>query len=145
MDIGHPAADTFAFIANFENNPIWQEGMDECQYSTAQRQGVGARYIQKAHFLGRELRSEFEVIQYNPPQLVKATTVSGSFPITFTRMVAGDEKWSHVHAIIEGEAKGFFRLTQPILKWMVKRSIEKDYKKLKQHLEGHRRGSKKLR
>ena len=54
-----------------------------------------------------------------------------SFPITFTRMVAASEVGTDVSAVIEGDASGFCKLAEPILKWIVHRSIAADYANLK--------------
>lgn len=64
--IKHPPAETFAFISNFENNPIWQKGMQECKILTPGDLRIGTQYKQKAKFLGKDIISRFEVIEYTP-------------------------------------------------------------------------------
>lgn len=135
IQIQHPAHKTFAFISNFENNPVWQRGMKECRITTQRELRVGTQYDQIARFMGREITSTFQVQEYIPNQKVKASSIAGSFPITFTRIVTGDEQTSNVKAIIEGDSKGFFKLAEPLMKLMVNSSIQKDYKRLKKILE----------
>lgn len=135
IEIAHPAQETFRFISNFENNPIWQSGMDECRVITDGLLRVGTRYEQKAHFMGKTITSLFEVVEYIPGERVKATSIESTFPITFTRMVSGDEGRSFVKAHIEGDAGGIFRLAKPIMRWIVNRSIQSDYRNLKRILE----------
>jgi hypothetical protein len=43
---------------------------------------------------------------------------------------------SLVSAAIEGDANGVYRLAEPILRLMVQRSVQSDYKRLKALLEG---------
>lgn len=137
IDIIKPQSETFAFISNFENNPIWQKGMQQCTIITPGVFGIGTQYQQVAKFLGKHIISKFEVIEYIPGNLVKATSLEGSFPITFTRTVEGDEHISRVKAKIEGDPKGFFKIAQPLMQWMVNRTIQQDYKRLKKILEAH--------
>jgi hypothetical protein len=86
--------------------------------------------------MGRRVDSTFEVVEYSPGGMVKAKSISGSFPITFTRSVeAARGGGTKVTAIVEGDATGFVRIAGPILSWMVKRSIESDYRNLKRILE----------
>ncbi|MGI9545410.1 MAG: SRPBCC family protein [Cyclobacteriaceae bacterium] len=135
IEIKHPPAKTFAFISNFENNPKWQEGMQKCTVVTPGDLQVGTQYNQEAKFLGKDIISTFEVTDYTPGQMVKAKSITGPFPITFKRMVENNNGISKVRAIIEGESKGFFRIAQPLMRWMVNRSIQKDYQRLKKLLE----------
>lgn len=133
--IKRPLDEVFGFISNFENNRQWQSGMQEAKFISQPPLRVGSTYSQVANFLGREINSTFEVIEYEPGYIVKATSTSGSFPITFTRTVEPVDNRILVHAKIQGEAKGFFKISSPILKTLVKKSIESDCRNLKQILE----------
>jgi uncharacterized membrane protein len=133
--INRPPEEVFAYISNFENNPGWQSGMQEARFTSEGPLGVGSTYAQVAKFLGRRIESTFEVIGYEPKRLVKATSTSGSFPITFTRMVEPVEGGTQVAAIIEGDASGFFKLAEPLMARMVQRSVDGDYANLKHILE----------
>lgn len=130
-----PRDKVFAFISNFENNPRWQSGMQEAKFTSAGSLRVGSTYTQVAKFLGRRVESTFEVIEYEPNHRVKATSISGSFPITFTRIVEPLDKATKVTAIIEGDASGFFKLAEPLLARMVQKSVDADYARLKDLLE----------
>lgn len=134
ITIDVPPSKVFDFISNFENNPKWQNGMKSCKIIDNQPLGIGQTYDQIAEFLGKTIVSTFQVIEFDPGHLVKATTIKSSFPITFTRIVEGDST-SHVTAIVEGDSKGFFKIFSPIMTWMVKSSIKKDYERLKVLLE----------
>ena len=135
VQIDRPSEEVFAFISNFENNPKWQSGQLEAKFTTEEPLRVGSTYDQVAKFLGRRVISTFEVVEYEPNRKVKASSTSGSFPITFTRMVEPSDEGSEVTAIIEGDASGFFRLAEPLLKRMVQNSVDADYQNLKKILE----------
>ena len=67
--------------------------------------------------------------------MVKAASTSGTFPITFTRIVEPSGQGAAVKAIVEGDASSFFKLAEPLLSRMVKRSVDADYQNLKRILE----------
>ena len=135
ISVSRPPDEVFAFISNFENNPKWQSGMQEAQFTSKGPLGVGSTYVQVAKFLGRRIESTFEVVEYVPNRLVKAASTSGSFPITFTRIVDSGMDGAVVSAIVEGDATGFFKLAEPLLARMVRRTVNADYRTLKALLE----------
>ncbi len=135
ISVSRPPDEVFAFISNFENNPKWQSGMLEAQFTSKGPLGVGSTYVQVAKFLGRRIESTFEVVEYVPNRLVKAASTSGPFPITFTRIVDSGMDGAVVSAIVEGDATGFFKLAEPLLARMVRRTVNADYRTLKALLE----------
>ena len=133
------ADEIFAYISNFENNPLWQGGMKEAHFTSDGPLAVGSTYKQMASFLGRRIETNFEVLEYEPGKRVKAKSTSGTFPIQFTRWVEtldeGASPKTRVQALIEGEAGGIFKLFGPLLDRMVRKSIESDYANLKRIME----------
>jgi uncharacterized membrane protein len=133
--IKRPVEEVFSFISNFENNPVWQSGIKEAGITSAGPLSVGTTYAQVSKFLGRQIDTTFEVIEYEPNRKIKARSTSGSFPIQFMRSVEPAEGGTKVHAVIEGDASGFFKLAEPILSRMTQKQIEADYATLKDLLE----------
>ncbi len=91
-------------------------------------------YDQVATFLRRKIESTFEVEAYEPGRMIRASSTASSSPITFTRMVEPPESGTKVTAIITGDASGFFKLAEPILRMMVQRSVDGDYRNLREVL-----------
>ncbi len=134
--VARPADAVFSHLADFSKNPTWQQGMRSCEWVTPPPLRVGSRYEQVAEFLGREIRSTFEVTEYEPGRRVAAHTIAGSLPISFSRSVtAQGPETTLVRAEIVGDARGVFRLFEFLLAPMVRRSIRADYARLKQLLE----------
>jgi uncharacterized membrane protein len=132
ISIACPAAQVVARLSDFEKNPTWQNGMKSCTWITDPPLRIGSRYDQKAQFAGCDINSVFEVIEYEPGRRVRATTVRGTFPIAFTRWVEPiDDSTTRVQVIIEGDSTGLFRSLEPVMAPMVRRSIRKDYERLK--------------
>ena len=141
VHIGRPSDEVFAFISNFENNPLWQSGQIKARFTSDGPLGVGSTYDQVAKFLGRQIVSTFEVLEYEPGRRIKASSTSGSFPITFTRVVESVDGGAQVSAVVEGDSSGFFRLAEPIMARMVQRSVEMDYRNLKRLMESEEQPS----
>lgn len=135
IDIARPPEEVFAFISDPENNPKWQQGMVACNITSEGAFGVGSTYSQKAKFLGRDIISNFEIVAFEPGRRIKGVTVDSTFPITFDRSVTPTKGGTLATAVITGEPNGIFRLFGPLMDWMVKRSVSKDYANLKQLLE----------
>ena len=135
VEVTRPSQEVFAYISNFENNPEWQSGQIEAKFTSEPPLQVGSTYDQVAKFLGRQIISQFEVIEFEADRKVKASSMAGSFPITFTRVVEPIDGGTRVTAIVEGDGRGFFKLAEPLLAWMVRRSVDSDYRNLKQILE----------
>ncbi len=137
IEIHRPAAEVFDYLSNFENNPVWQDGMDRAWFTSEPPLAVGSTYEQVAHFLGREIKSSFEVIAFTPGESVEIKTVESTFDIQVVRRVeALSEQSCRVTADIDGAPLSFpFSIFNPIMGWMAQRSVTKDYAKLKTLLE----------
>jgi uncharacterized membrane protein len=138
VEIDRPAAEVFAFLEDVTNNTQWLKGMRSCRWTTEPPVRVGSRYEQVAEFLGKEIRTSFEVTAHEPGRLVTIRSREGSsFPLTVTRMVEpiGDKR-SRVIETVESDPGGFYRIAQPVLRAMVARNIARDYRSLKILLEG---------
>lgn len=136
IEIDRPAPDVFAFVADFPNNPKWQRGQESCEWTSEPPLRVGSTYEQRARFLGKEMRNSFEVIELEPDRHVTFTSTAGTFPLTVTRTVEplGTTR-SRCTENVRGDPKGFFRIAEPLLRQMVKRSIKRDFPRLKALLE----------
>jgi carbon monoxide dehydrogenase subunit G len=130
-----PPAMAWSVVADFSRNPEWQNGMRKAEWVTEPPLAVGSRYIQHAGFLGREIRSLFEVVELEPGRRVTIDTIEGTFPITVTRTVVADGAGCLISADVRGDAGGLFRLVTPLLRALVRRSVAGDYRRLKQLLE----------
>ncbi|OZM56686.1 hypothetical protein CIB95_10710 [Lottiidibacillus patelloidae] len=127
--------DVFSYIANFENNPLWQGGMISAKFTSEGPINVGSEYDQVAKFLGKQIVSKFRVVEYIENNKIKIESISGSFPIVVTRSVEPVDGGTKVSALVQGDSSGFFKIAEPIMKYMVSNSVKGDYKKLKKLLE----------
>lgn len=132
--IERPPEVVFTYIANFENNPLWQNGMVQANFTNGEVR-EGATYDQVAKFIGKEIKTTFIVRQYQPFHKIQIESVKSTFPIKVTREVQVTSEGCLVKAIVEGNPGTLFSLAHPLLRKLVHRSIEKDYMNLKRLLE----------
>jgi uncharacterized membrane protein len=137
VDIDRPAAEVFAYLDEVENNTAWLRGMRSCAWTTPPPRGVGSTYDQVAAFIGKEIRTSFEVTAHEPGRLVTITSQEGSsFPLTVTRLVEPRREAScRVTETVESDPSGFYRIGAPLLRLMVRRNIVRDYRTLKRLLD----------
>ncbi len=133
--IDRPAREVFGFISDPRNNPRWQRGMKQCEMVTEPPLGVGSQYDQVAGFAGRRIVSRFEIIEFVEDRVVVATTIRGSFPITFRRAVEPASGGARVTARITGNEEDFFARSGRLVRSMAHRAVKKDYRRLKRLLE----------
>jgi uncharacterized membrane protein len=137
IEIVRPAAEVFAYISNFENNPKWQGGMRSAAFRTAPPLRVGSEYDQTASFLGRPVDTRFRVTALQPGASITIESIESTFPIKVTRRVEPvGEGRSRVSAHIEGSPGGLMRLASPLVRRIAQRSVTSDYRRLKALLEG---------
>lgn len=137
VDINRPSDEVFAFLSDASNNTRWQRGMRSCEWTSTGPIGVGSTYEQEASFLGRTIRSSFEVTEFDPGRRITITTTKGTFPITVTRSVDRlDMDACRARARISGGPTGIGRILDPVNQLLVQSSVRRDYARLKELLEG---------
>lgn len=132
IEIGRPARLAFEYIADFENNPRWQSGMRSCRWTSEETGVVGATYVQVAEFVGRRIETSFVVTELEPGRKISIESIKSTFPIQVTRTVEPlGEARCRVTAHVRGQPPRLMALMSP----MVKRTIRKDYERLRALLE----------
>jgi uncharacterized protein YndB with AHSA1/START domain len=137
VEIASPPAGVWEYLENAEHNPEWLSNMTSCRWITDPPVRVGSRYEQVARFLGKDVRTTFEVSALAPERLITITSLPGSsFPLTITRTLdpIGNERCL-VAEIASGDVSGFYRVAEPLMRVMVRRNIARAYQTLKHLLE----------
>ena len=131
IEIDRPAEPVFRYLADFENNPQWQGGMQSCRWTSDEAGVVGATYVQEARFLGRRIDTYFVVTELEPGRRISIESTQSTFPIQVTRSVTPTPGGCRVRAHVRGQPTGLLKL----FSGLVARSVAKDYARLKQMLE----------
>jgi hypothetical protein len=127
----------FAVLADMARNPEWQKGMRSCEWTSAPPLRVGSTYDQEASFLGRTIRTSFEVTEFVADERIRIVSTVSTFPIDVTRTVesVGEDR-TRISAVVRGEPGRVFGFAGPLMRAMVGRSVRGDYRRLKALLEG---------
>ena len=136
VEVDRPADEVFAYLADWANNPQWQDGMVACTWTSEPPLRVGSTYDQEARFLGRPVVSSFEVVEHDPGRRVRMVTTKSTMPLDITREVEPlDGDRSRVTATIRGGPEGLLSLADRLTERMVRRNVEADYERLRAVLE----------
>ena len=126
-EIPQAAQEVFAFFSDASNNPKWQKGMVSCAWTSDGPIDVGSTYEQVAGFMGKEIRSTFEVTTFEPGRRIVIDTIESTFPIHVDRTVEPiDAESCRVSATISGGPGGVMKLLAPLTDKMAKRSDDYD-------------------
>lgn len=130
-----PPEELFEFVADASNNPLWQEGMRSCEWTTPPPIGIGSVYEQVAVFRGNEIRSTFEVVEFEEGRRIRIRTLVSTIPLDVTRRVEPVEGGgSRVLATVKGEAPGVLRALEFLARRVVARDVAADYRRLEEVL-----------
>ena len=83
--INRPIEEVFGFLANLENDLEWRREWVDAKNTSGGSLGVGATFRLSSEFLGRQIPTVYEVIEYEPNRRAAWKAVSGPLPLTFQR------------------------------------------------------------
>jgi uncharacterized membrane protein len=140
VGIKRSCGDVYDVLEDAEKNPKWLPAMSSCTWITPPPISVGSRYEQVARYLGKEIRTTFEVTAHEPGHSITIQSRQGSsFPLTVTRQVEPlDDNGCLVTETVDSDPSGFYRIASPILHAMVQRSIRRSYRRLRELMEAGR-------
>ena len=133
--INRPIEGVFAFISNAENLPHWRAATLEITKTSSGVPGVGSTFRGRFTFLGRPFEGNLEIITHEPHQRYATRLTEGPFPLEAHYTLDSANGATHLTLVIQGEPGGFFKLAEPLVVSMAKRSYESDLHNLKEMLE----------
>lgn len=132
--INRPVEEVFAYSSDPRNLMEWQDGLVRVEANTPM--AVGTRTTEVRKVMGREMETELEVVEFDPPNKYSMKSLSGPVEMIYTQSLKSVGGGTQVDVLIEGEPGGFFGVAAPLLKRQVKKDVEKDFAKLKEIMEG---------
>ena len=133
--INRPIEEVFAFISNPENLSRWRAGTLELARTSSEPLSVGSIFKGRFTFLGRPFDGNLEIILHEPHRRYGTRLVEGPFPLEARYTLEPAGNGTDLTLVIEGEPGGFFKLAEPLLVSLAKRSYEADLNNLKEMLE----------
>lgn len=136
IHINKPVAEVFAFMSEFANDAKWQSDLVRSEKTSGGPTAVGTTglYVQK--LMGKEVKNEVVVTEFDPPKRFGMKTTSG--PVQFEAIASLEDMGGGTHVTMnaKGEPGGFFKVAEGLLQKELEKTFEKDLAKLKQILEG---------
>jgi len=133
--INRPVAEVFAFLSNFENNSQWEPSVLEAHQISPEPMQVGTKLSEVRKFMGRQVASNYEVIEYEPNRKFAVQSVSGPMQVKASYTFEPTDSGTKIIDTAEFETRGFFKLMAPLFGLMVKNQMKSNFSKIKEILE----------
>lgn len=125
-----------AYAADPSNAPQWYANIESVTWLTEPPVGIGSRMDFVAHFLGRRLAYQYEVVDLVPETRLVMRTAQGPFPMETTySWEALDVSRTLMKLRNRGEPSGFSRVAAPVMAAAMRRANTKDLAAIKRLLE----------
>lgn len=96
---------------------------------------LGSRYIEVATIAGRDLKTTYQVIEWEKDKRVKVQTIKSIFPIAAEMNLSESNGQTIVQLQLTFTLKGIYRLGAPIVRGIVQQQAEDILRKLKKNIE----------
>ena len=136
LEIARPPADVFAYLAEPERMPEWQSSAVAARCASDGPLGVGSRIEETRSFLGRRVETTLEVTEYEPDRVLSLRTVRGPVRVEVRHMLEPSNGGTRLTFVGTGDPKGFGGFAQSLLVKTAEREFKRDFKRLKEILEG---------
>ena len=138
VTIHRPADEVFAFLADFENIPIWNYAIEETSKTSAGPVRVGTRYCQTRYIPARSTE-EFVVTVFEPASRLAIHGQIGPFQATISyELEAAADTTTLVNTVELDPTQAKMRLLAPLAAPRIKAAVAQNLGKLSQVLENGR-------
>jgi uncharacterized membrane protein len=132
--VGRPRQEVAAYLTDPANDPSWIGGLRSARLVTPPPVGVGSQVERVARFLGRRVEYVNEVTELSGTRLAMRS-VRSPFPMRVTYGFTDAGGATEVSVRVQGDAGRMYRLADPLLARLVRRSVQRDLRTLKRVLE----------
>jgi uncharacterized membrane protein len=132
--VARPREEVAAYLRDPGNDPRWIGGLRSARLVTEPPVGVGSQVERVASFLGRRIEYVNEITELTGTRLAMRS-VRSPFPMRVSYGFDDAGGATEVSVRVEGDASRLYRLADPLLAWLVRRSVRRDLRTLKRVLE----------
>lgn len=126
----------FSYLNQVEKRTEYIPMLDEVILLDPPPIRLGSRYIEVATIAGRDLKTTYQVIEWEQDRRVKVQTIKSIFPIAAEMDLSEDNGQTIVQLRLTFTLKGIYRLGAPIVRGIVQQQAEEILRKLKKNIEG---------
>jgi len=127
-------AEVFTFLTTEGNYTKWQPAVTQV-IEGGPRNTVGSHFTEVRKFMGRELRTTYEITEFVPNAKEVIKVVEGPAPYEATTTCEASEGGMKYTMKVVGETKGFFKLAEGLVAAQLEKSLAEDFQRLKELLE----------
>jgi uncharacterized membrane protein len=131
-DVKRPVEEVYSYVTDLRNAPQWQSWLQSVEQQGPTRVGIKAH--QSGQWMGRKLRFDSEVTEYEPGRKF-SFTASSPFPYTLSTTFAAHDGGTRIESHLVGEPGGFFKVAEPLVAKLAGQMWRSDYRRLKTLLE----------
>ena len=133
LEISRPPEDVFAALSDLERLPDWQDSALESRCEGPLRQG--AHVVERRRIMGREIETELEVTEYDPPRRLTLKALTGPVRFTVEHELSKNGGSTALRVTGEGKPTGALRCAAPMVKRQAEHELRGDFERLKEQLE----------
>jgi uncharacterized protein YndB with AHSA1/START domain len=135
MTIDRPAADVFAALQDLDKIPRWNSSLSEVRKTSDCPLAAGSTLVYTGRFLGRSYESPSEYKEFVADTSYVSRTTSGPFELEVATTLDPVDGATKLTVNVRGESHGFFKVAEPVVVRLTKRTFENAYENLKTLLE----------
>jgi hypothetical protein len=124
-----------AFAMEAENDTKWIGGISVARRVTPGPTAVGTRVERVAAFMGKRIDYLMEVEELQPGRRIALRSIKAPFPMRVEYEFEDDGPGTQASIRVAGDPDGFYRLAGGLMAPSVKRSLNKDLRRLKGIME----------
>jgi uncharacterized protein YndB with AHSA1/START domain len=135
MTINRPVEQVFAALQDLDKIPRWNSSLSEVRKTSDGPLAAGSKLVYIGRFLGRNYESPSAYSEFIADQSYVSKTTSGPFELEVATTLARVDGATKLTLKARGESRGFFKVAEPVVVRLTKRTFENAYENLKTLLE----------
>jgi len=96
---------------------------------------VGSRYIEVATIAGQDLKTTYQVVEWEENRYIKVKTIQSVFPIQAEMILNANGANTNIELALTFTLKGMYRLATPLIRGIVQQQASEILDRLKKILE----------
>ena len=133
--INRPVEAVWAYVSDYANASVINPGTIEQRLTSEGPLQKGSTHLWVGQFLGRRIEANAVVTEFEPNRKWAYKTTSGPFASAGSYSVEPVEGGTKLTLSGEAEVGGFFKLAEPVMAGMMKRTFETGLANVKDVLE----------
>ena len=123
------------YAMDWRHDAEWTQGIHSAELSAEADGGgfgIGAEVTRTTYFLGRRIDYVFRVVAHEPPRRLELKAIAGPFPMRIVYRF--DEHPDGTLASIHVRGNGYFPISSPVLRIMVRFNLRRGLRDLARNL-----------